>query len=361
MPEPARDRWLILRLSALGDVINALPVLYALRRAKPTAFLGWCVEDRAADLVTSQKAVDRVHVFPRRRWSRALRHPVGALRVVREAAGYFREIRAAGYTTLLDLQGNLKSGLHGLLTGVPDRIGFVRGLEVEGNHFFTTRHLVPEVASRNRLEKNLGLLRVLGIPFDPAAPAYIPPETEGAIVESWLTAHDIASGQVVIFSPGASRLWRDKRWPTACYAELGDRLSASHGLTPFVFWGPGERPLAEAVAAGMHRRALVADEPWPLPRLAALAARARLFVGSDSAPLHLVGLMRVPSVALFGPTDPDLFNPPGGMSLVARSAVPYPHPTRRILRRNPSPRSMPALTVEEVLRVAERALAMRQP
>lgn len=358
MPVPARERLLLLRLSALGDVINALPVLHALRRAKPGAFLGWCVEDRAADLVTSQRAVDRVHVFPRKRWARDLAHPARWLRAIGEVVHYAREIRHVGYTTVLDLQGNLKSGLHGWLTGVPNRVGFAKGFEVEGNHFFTTRHVVPEVASRNRLEKNLGLLRVLGIPFDPGLPAFEAPESEVRFAEQFAAAQGISARDVVVFAPGTSRLWRDKRWPTSRFAELGDRLSVEHGLTPLVFWGPGERPLAESVAAGMHQRALVPDEPWSLPRLAALASQARLFVGSDSAPLHLVGLLRVPSVALFGPTDPDLFNPPGGLSLVARSAVPYPNPSRRILRRNPSPRSMEALTVEEVMEVVARVLRL---
>src|SRR5690554_2961054 len=107
---PAPERVLLVRLSAIGDVVNVLPALTLLRRALPQAFIGFAVEDRAKDVIVGHPFVDRVHVFPRRRWREMLRRPSpsGWAQLAREVRAYAREIRDERYDVVLDEQSNLK-------------------------------------------------------------------------------------------------------------------------------------------------------------------------------------------------------------------------------------------------------------
>src|SRR5687767_2135670 len=118
------ERILLVRLSALGDIVQCLPALAALRAAKPAAEIGWLVEDRNAGVLEGHPHIDRLFVWRRR--SGAHSSAVGAALAVR------REIRAWRPDVAVDLQGNLKSGVLTWLSGAPRRIGLPRGEAREG-------------------------------------------------------------------------------------------------------------------------------------------------------------------------------------------------------------------------------------
>ena len=157
---PPQPRILFIRLSAVGDVINTLPALEALRRGLPDAFIGYVVEDRAHDLITKHPSVDRVHLYKRKRWARYLHQPIHWWSMVEEFGAFLHEIRREDYTVALDFQGNLKGALHGLLSGARRRIGFSRGHCKENNYFFNNEHVTPPGATEkiNRVDKFLSLV-----------------------------------------------------------------------------------------------------------------------------------------------------------------------------------------------------------
>lgn len=304
----APQRILLVRLSAVGDVVNTLPALEAIRSALPEAFLGFVVEDRAHDLIARHPSVDRVHLYRRKRWARMALQPTRWGVLYEEFGRFVRELRQERYEAALNFQSNLKGALHALLSGAPRRIGFARGHCREWSHLLANERVVPPEGGRiNRVEKFLSLAAALGIPIRGAA--YRLPETrESALrVAGWRAREGL--GEYVAIHPGTSDFGRIKRWPPERFAELAARIRAELGLPAVITWGPGERPLAERIVAAAGGGAILAPETSSILDLAEILRQARIFVGCDSGPLHLASAVGAPSVALFGPKDPRIYGP----------------------------------------------------
>ncbi|MDG2305927.1 MAG: glycosyltransferase family 9 protein [Candidatus Binatia bacterium] len=304
------DRFLLIRLSAVGDVINTLPTLSLLRRARPDATIGFVVEDRAQDLLVDHPLVDRVHVFPRRRWGELRRSPGSWGDFRSELSAYAKEIRGVGYQVAIDVQGNVKGGVHALLSGAPHRIGFARGYDRELNHWFSTDRVVPPSDRPHRVDKFASLLGPLGI--EDAAREWVFPNTEEAdcTIRSYLHDNGIAPGEAVMLHPGTSGRGASKRWPPERFAEFARRVASELEQPVIVTWGPAEESLARDVAAGSDR-VFAAPRTTSLLELLALVRMARLFVSADTGPMHLAAASGIPCVALFGPKDPAVYAPYG--------------------------------------------------
>jgi len=301
---PPAARILVIRLGAVGDVLRTLPAVAELRRLYPDAELTWLVEPAAADAAALSPAVDRVLVFPRPALSGALR---GA-HVLRLAAGlraFVTRLRAPGFDLVLDFHGILKSGVLAWLCGCPTRLGYARPFAREGSWLLASHHAQIGADKRSRFARNADLVRCLG-----AAPA------AGGDAPAVLAVPADARARIgaalggarpgVVLHPGSSPHTPHKRWPADRFAALAGALARETGVPAQVVAGPaeGERALAAQVverAGGAARHAPVTDG---LGELAALLARAPLFVGGDSGPLHLASLVGTPVVQILGPTDP---------------------------------------------------------
>lgn len=312
-------RILFIRLSAIGDVINTLPALAALRDAEPDARIGYVVEDKARDVLRGHPDIDDLFVFPKKRWLTWCRTPGGLLRAVREAREYIRRIRACRWDIALDFQGNLKGALHSLLSGAPRRIGFAPGHTYEFNHLFSTEHVVPPGRRIHRVEKFLSLLDPLGIPR--RVPPWRLPEDPGSRsrIEDYLRRTG-ANGYIILH-PGTSGFAVEKRWPPDRYGTLAKRVVDELGLDVLVTWGPGERPIAARVLRESEQRARLSPKTESLLDLAELIRRARLFVSGDTGPMHLAAACGTPCISLFGPKDPAIYRPWGESHTIIQSST----------------------------------------
>jgi len=343
-PAPPR-RILILRLGSLGDIIHALPVAAALRRAFPAAHIAWLVDERWRPLLDQVQGLDAVLSVPRDSWS-GLRQ--GIARVRRER-----------FDCVVDVQGLYKSAILARLSAAPLRVGFDRASAREsGAAFFYNLRVSPRHG--HRIEKNLALAAALGVPVAPphslpAAtmfPLSVPAAAE-ACVAALLREHGVS--QYFMLSPGGG--WVSKCWPAELYGELLVRLGARLGWRGVVSYGPGEHDLAEAVARVAVQSA---GAPPPLllgldlPQLMAALRGAQLFVGADTGPLHLSVALGTPVVGLYGPTDPLQTGPYSPSDVVIRNAS--PHETTYSRGSSYSP-SMLSITVEQVEEAVARRLA----
>lgn len=335
------ERFLLIRLSAVGDVINTLPTLSLLRRARPQAWIGFVVEDRAQDLLLGHPMVDHVHVFPRKRWREMLSRPARWPALMREVRSYREELRRAAYDVSLDVQGNLKGGLHAIVSGAPRRIGFARGYDREANHRISNEHVVPPADRPHRVDKFASLLGPLGIKGSDREWEFPPlGEADRAIERALFPSGPGESPErLVILHPGTSVAGASKRWPTSCFAALARWIGEEQGCRIVVTWGPGEEDMAreiEAAAAGAES----GPPTRSLLELLALVRRASVFVSADTGPMHLAAACGVPCVALFGPKDPAVYAPWGsGHEVIHR------------------PQGMDAITVDEVLEAVRRQLS----
>lgn len=302
----AEERFLIVRLGSLGDIVHALPAVRALRAARPQARVDWVVESRWASLV--EACPDVTEVIPLDRTS---------LGGIRSCA---RRLRQARYTTAIDFQGLYKSAVLAWLSRAPARIGFApEWVRERGAAHFYTQRVVPR--GRHVVEQNLSLAEAAGgrpTPLNAAEfPLRISPEAAESVAQQ-LRARRV--GEYFVLSPGGG--WSSKCWPAERYGLLHRRLLAQpefSGWRGVVNFGPGERGLAEAVLRAAGEPAPLALE-WNLPQLMALLKRAKFFVGADTGPLHLAVALGVPTVGLFGPTDPARNGPCRAEDVVVRNA-----------------------------------------
>jgi ADP-heptose:LPS heptosyltransferase len=275
-------RILLVRLSALGDIVTGLPVLSTLRERFCSAHVGWLVEDRFLPLLDGHPQIDKLHVYRRR--------PRTAL------WGLVRELRAERYEIALDLQGNLKSGFLTRLSGAKRRMGLGGAYSKEGNHLFIRELVDPP--RRHNVRNYLALLDA-AVGAGPHAYGLLPAEPGG---------HD-----AIVLHPFVSKFFSNKTWPAENFAELGDRLAKRLGAPVAITAGPGETDDARAIAERMEADARVL-EPAGLGALKNALARARLFVGADTGPTHIAAALGVPTLGLLGPTDVNKLAPYGPKS-----------------------------------------------
>ncbi len=337
MTQFAQARILIVRLSAIGDVLHSLPVLCALREALPGAHLAWAVEGRAAELLAGHPALDELVELPRR-W---LKRPGTVLDLRRRIGGRF--------DVTIDVQGLLKSAVAARLSGAPLRIGLARPAGRELSPWLNNRLVAP--TATHVVERNLELLAPLGI--RPASARFELPER----AEDGATARQILAGlfggrTVAILNPGAG--WPSKLWPADRFAAVARHLDSRHGLATLVVWaGSAERALADEIAASSAGGAQAAPATT-LCELAALARRARLFVSSDTGPLHLAAAVGTPSIGLFGPMPAER-NGPYGAGHIWLQNVCLSGSSRQ--RRGANNDSMRAISAGEVTTACDEILA----
>ncbi len=295
------QRILIIRLSAIGDVIHTLPALEVLRTALPKARIGWVVEELSAPLLEGHQAIDRLYVMPKRRW-RGQWAKVWRSEVV----PFFRGIRQDGWDATIDFQGLTKSGVVALAAGAKVRIGYGDRDGREINKWFTNRKIVPPESARHVVERNLCLLEGLGIsvPRERVFGGIALEGEEKTAAREFFEAWGMEPGrEVVALNPGAG--WESKRWPWGHFVRVGERLYSDRNLKPLVLWGPNEEALRDAILGDLRERGVEARAapPTGLRELAALVREVALFVGGDTGPTHLAAIQGVPTLGVFGGSD----------------------------------------------------------
>jgi heptosyltransferase-1/heptosyltransferase-2 len=279
-------------MSALGDIVHALPSLYALRSLFPEAEVDWVVEPRFAGLLPGPPWIDRLALF-RKSEIKAL--PLaGKLAALRD---FRRELKGRRYELVLDLQGLMKSTLVALLSGGGRRLGYC---EMREGSFLFTRAVKGRFRKGHVIQRYLDVVRSLGP---------IPDEIRFPLPDCSREREDVrrellalgAAGPLAVLFPGAG--WGSKLWPAASYAALA-RALAREGLSVAVGGGAADGGLAREIAglAGGLRTADLTGRT-DLGRLMGLASLAAVCVGSDTGPLHLAAALGTPTVSLFGPSS----------------------------------------------------------
>ncbi len=343
-------RILVIRLSALGDVLFTMPAVEALARARPDCEIHWAVEDRAASLLDLFPWVRQRIVYPRRAWSRKQKNLSGSMAAIRKLSGHLRRLRKDHYDVVLDFQGNFKSGIHAWTARGDLKAGFAKGHGKEGNHWFHSHKVTPEPHVIHRVDKALSLVRSVfpEVPEVAPRPSLSVPESSEQAFQANLNSMDQPLPRpLILLHPGTSAYGAIKRWRYDRFALLADRL-AKEGLPSMITWGPGEEELARSVvAASKSGQCLLAPPTGSLGQLAALLTRGTLFVGSDSAPLHLAAALEIPVVALFGPKNHRVYAPRFAPSRVVRTYLPCSPCPRRTC---PDLLCMEEISVRQVFR-----------
>ena len=355
---PSPQRILIVKLSAIGDVIQTLPMLAALRRRFPEAQIDWVVEEEAAGLLRGYPGIDRLLVSRRKSWQRKIWKRREFSTALRELLHFIKNLREIQYDWVIDNHGVLKSGMLVALCRGNKKIGYraTAGIADEGSYFFTNERHRPLSIERHALERYLDLVGQLGVPIEgislefPVAPDSL--KTVRRILdESGFNVHPLA-----IIHPLAK--WDTKQWAPEKFSGLADRLS-ERGVRVAITGSCGDAAAVEGILRGIRfpDRILNLAGKTNLGELAALFSLADVVITPDTGPMHLAAAVKAPLVALFGPTAPWRTGPYGNEHVILRKDLPCSPCFRK---KCPTGECLNQITVEEVLKAAEEKLRERR-
>jgi lipopolysaccharide heptosyltransferase I len=333
-------RILIVRVSAIGDVIHGIPTLCALREAFPGAFLAWVAEGTSGDVLEGHPALDELVRVPRRWW-----------KLPREVWRMRNRLRAMQFDVAIDLQCLTKSAVTAWLSGARRRIGMAGANGRELSRWFNNE--LVEASGTHVIEQYLSLLRPLGIE-SPTVKFDLPTRAaEADYVERFLKTSGLVGRRFAVLNPGAG--WPSKLWPADRYGALARHLQDAHGVASVAAWGlKTELPLAEAIIASSGGSAQLAP-PTTMLQLAALCRRAALFIGSDTGPMHLAVAVGTPTISMHGPSQGDWCGAYGPQNI--RLQIRYEDGSS-LERRRADDAAMRAITVEMAAHACDHVLRL---
>jgi len=360
--DPGVNRLLIVRLSAMGDVIHTLPAAQALREAFPQARIGWLIEERWAELLCAPGAprrgprsaqrplADWVHTVNLTAWRKSL----FTISTAQQIAKTWNDVLAGRYDVAVDLQGAIRSAVLARWSAARVVYGAAQPRESPASLWYTRQKIAR---GAHMIEQNLSVAEAVAL-YSPGqhslgqrqlkVPRVEFPHDGEAERRMDRRLTEAGVREFAILNPGAG--WGAKRWPAERYGRVA-RALAEDGVRSILNYGPGEDDLACQAEAASEGAAQAMK--CSITELIALTRRARLFIGGDTGPLHLAAALQVPVVAIFGPTDPARTGPYGTRSVVLRNPV---SPTSHARRSAPD-EGMLEISAEAVVGAAKTVLA----
>ena len=343
---------LIARLGAMGDILHALPAVTGIRAALPDATIGWMVEERWSELLAAQGSdtaggagsrkpvVNTIHYVNTRLWrSRIFRAGTAGM-----VSGAIKAVREQHYDIAIDFQGAIKSAVLARLSGAAIKAGFVTPREPAARFFYSERY---GRVGEHVIEQNAGLAAqaLKGVTEATEIKLLAPQLPLDEAAESWAEAEILRQGIAgfALMNPGAG--WGAKQWPAARYGEVA-RALAVHGIKTLVNAASGEEALAQQLIDASGGNASLIR--CTIGQLIALTRRARIFVGGDTGPLHLAAALGIPTVGLFGPTDPARTGPFGDKCVALR----HPESQTTFSHHKETEQGLLKITVEETIHAA---------
>lgn len=314
-------KFLVLRLSAVGDVIRTLPAVKALKEYYPSSSITWVSEEPSMSILEGQPEINEVILFPRRRWTEYIKSIKGLIRILFEIYHFILTLRKKKFDIVLDFHGILKSGLISFISGAPVRIGFNRRSVKELNFVFSNLKVKADGKGISRIKRNFLLLEPLGLKINHYHPnLYIPPK-EKEYIESFFNSLNIEIKRPLIsIHPGSSSKTKYKRWSKENYSKLSDRLVRELNATIIFTWGENELGWVEEIRKEMEEPSILAPKTDTLIKLAEIFRRSDLYIGGDTGPMHIASMVGTPVVVIYGPTDP-IINEPIGYHKKVRKEV----------------------------------------
>ena len=308
---------LLIKLSAMGDVVQTFPLLNKLRRRYPEARIDWLVTPALAELLRFNPAITDVIEFSRDEWSNPWR-----LTPFKSAARLIAMLRAAEYDLVIDLQGQFRSAVFAFASGAPVRIGFDKpradawktltrkipdeakkhawqGAR-EGSWLAYTHHLLLPTLDVHPVERYLGIGPLLGLDNGPPDFSFPMPPEAVTRINALLDYYEIAKAKLIVIAPGTN--WETKQWRSEGFAEVARHFLRNNCAVALI-GSDRERETCDAVARLAPGAVNLAGETT-FSEVAALIRRANICVTNDSGPMHLAVALDRPVVSIFGPTDP---------------------------------------------------------
>ena len=338
---------LIVKLSAIGDVIHTLPSLAALRRLYPDAHITWVVEEAAADIVKNHPYLDEVIVSRRKSWSKDIQKSK-FLKPLFNMRSLIKELHRRRYDLVIDFHGLFKSSIIVLLSSGKRKLGYDSLQELSG---LFLNEKIPEDMNKHAVDRYLDFPRHLGAKIDNVE--FILPQNNDAEakVQLLMSKYKLDDNNFIAINPIA--YWETKLWDNDNFARLADMIK--NNLKMNVVFTGSEKESIEKITTGMTTDGINLGGQTSLLELACLYKKARFVITTDSGPMHLAAAVGTPVIALFGPTDPARTGPYGEGHTIVRSELPC---SPCFLKKCQTIKCMKEILPEQVLAAVENKLTM---
>ncbi len=333
---------LIIKLSAIGDVVQTLPALESIKITYPDSEIAWVVEEAASGILDGHPLINRLLISRRKSWFGMLKSPFTMARGLGNILRFIREVRSTRYDIAIDFQGLLKSGILIGLARAKRKIGFDRTREL--SYLFLNERLPAYDIEKHALERYLDVARYLGAK-DASPTCTLPIEREVSAVRERLKTLNPDGKPLVVMNPVAR--WETKLWPERSFAELADRIIQDKNAIVIFTGSHDDRPVIDRITSMMSNHAKNLAGETTLKELAAVASLADQFITTDTGPMHLAAAAGAKVLALFGPTAPWRTGPYGKSHTVVRTGIDCSPCFKRECSQNV--KCMSGITVEEVL------------
>jgi 3-deoxy-D-manno-octulosonic-acid transferase/heptosyltransferase-1 len=291
-------RILIIRLSAIGDVVRVIPALHCIREVFPNAQIDWVVESKSAEVLRSSPVLDNIILFER---------SDEFIPSLKEFFTTAKQIRANRYDYVVDFHGIFKSGVFARYSGSPARIGFERPRSQELSYLATNKKvkLGPEIV--NRMHENLALCDAFYKGPKSLDVALAVPEEDIMLMEHFFEDQFHGAKTIVAIHVPVER--PEKQWPIQYFSEVIDMLLSDGRFDVVLTWGPGQREIVEQVSQTCKRDPVISPQLSTLRQYMALIQCADMYLGGDTGPMHIASALDVAVVALFAGTNPAQHSP----------------------------------------------------
>jgi heptosyltransferase I len=329
------DRVAIVMMSAVGDAVHVLPVINAIKRAKPSSRISWIMQPGPAGLVRGHESVDEILLFDRTKGPRAyldLRH----------------ELAHRHFDVALALQVYFKAGLVAAITPADVKLGFDRARARDLNWLFTNRRIEPHPMQHVQ-DQYLEFLRPLGVPAEPLQWRLGPWAEERPWQREFFAPFERPAVSIVVATSKAEKDWMPERWATVC-----DTLWHDFGLQPVLVGGRSSRELAaEEIIMRTARCKPVSALGSGLRKLVSIIDGSALVLSPDTGPLHITVALDRPVVSLIAYSNPKRVGPYRKFRDLMIDAYGDPGEEYPVTMEN-RPGRMPRITVPDVLDRVER-------
>jgi len=312
------DHVLVIKLCCIGDIMFTTPLLRALKKDMPRVKITYMVCSWCKELAAADPRVDDVIEFN-------AYAKIGFFGRIRQVIQVLAEIRRRKIDLALVLHRTPFSGMLTAWAGIPVRIGF----DWENGGFGLT-HRIPFRAEAHEVDRHLDCLAPLDIRPDGIEPELMPPQAADEAAEAFLNQYSGKQGKgplIAVFPAGGvnpGTVMTTKRWSLQGYREVCRDLVERYDARILLVGNQGDLNTGDMLLAGQtwESRAIRSEGKTTLLMLAALLKRCALFIGGDSGPLHLADAVGIPTVSIFGPTDPALLAPRGRQHRVIHKVIP---------------------------------------
>lgn len=343
MEKEKLSKILIVNVNWVGDVLFSTPAIRALRKSNPEAHIACMVVPRCKEILELNPRLNELIIYDEKGEYKGL---IGKLKLI-------SALKARRFDCVFLFHRSLTRTLMVALSGIKERVGIYN----PKRGFLLTRKVKPQPPYIHKVEQFLNIVKGMDVGDDGKNMELFIGKDDEAFAGEFLKSRGIKEGErFIILNPGGN--WDLKRWPAGNFAELGDRLHEKYKTAVIITGAEKDLELGKKIAGMMKYKPVIACGETKLRQLAAIMKRASLVISNDSGPMHIAVSQAVKTIALFGPTDPKVTGPYGeGIYAVIQKGSEKPGckiPCYNL--RCEEALCMKAVTVEDVLREAERLL-----